>query len=153
MYQVAYHKLSDPINEEDLNSTDTFLDLVGLEMNTDYIFKIKAYTSRGAGPWSNKLHFRTFGRSKCMSWLFLLMSFGPVLAVHVTVKLMVIGTLVWCRGSCEAEMLQSSNTNGTKPDGGSLVFVSTGIITLRFIKQRQTTEHIHDDWPIYCSSD
>ncbi|BFZ17029.1 hypothetical protein BsWGS_20067 [Bradybaena similaris] len=62
MYQIAYHKLSDPINEEDLNSTDTFVDLVGLDMNTDYIFKIKAYTSRGAGPWSNKLHFRTFGR-------------------------------------------------------------------------------------------
>ncbi|BFZ00058.1 hypothetical protein BsWGS_03097 [Bradybaena similaris] len=62
MYQITYHKLSDPINEEDLNSTDTFVDLVGLDMNTDYIFKIKAYTSRGAGPWSNRLHFRTFGR-------------------------------------------------------------------------------------------
>lgn len=64
MYQVTYHKLSDPINEEDLNSTDTFVDLVGLDMNTDYMFKIKAYTSRGAGPWSNSLHFRTFGRSE-----------------------------------------------------------------------------------------
>ena len=64
MYQITYHKLADAINEEDLNITDTFVDIVGLEMNTDYIFKIKAYTSRGAGPWSNRLHFRTFGRSK-----------------------------------------------------------------------------------------
>ncbi|XP_041360358.1 tyrosine-protein phosphatase Lar-like isoform X2 [Gigantopelta aegis] len=62
MYQITYHKLSDPINEEDLNVTDTFVDILGLEMNTDYIFTIKAYTSKGSGPWSNKLHFRTFGR-------------------------------------------------------------------------------------------
>ncbi|XP_025110641.1 receptor-type tyrosine-protein phosphatase S-like isoform X6 [Pomacea canaliculata] len=62
MYQITYHKLADAINEEDLNITDTFVDIVGLEMDTDYIFKIKAYTSRGAGPWSNRLHFRTFGR-------------------------------------------------------------------------------------------
>ncbi|XP_070195997.1 tyrosine-protein phosphatase Lar-like isoform X3 [Littorina saxatilis] len=62
MYQITYHKLADAINEEDLNITDTFVDIVGLEMNTDYIFKIKAYTSKGAGPWSNRLHFRTFGR-------------------------------------------------------------------------------------------
>ncbi|CAL1538075.1 unnamed protein product [Lymnaea stagnalis] len=62
MYQITYHKLSDPINEEDVNCTDTFLDLVSLDMNTDYSFKIKAYTSRGAGPWSNRLHFRTFGK-------------------------------------------------------------------------------------------
>ena len=68
MYQITYHKLADAINEEDLNITDTFVDIVGLEMNTDYIFKIKAYTSRGAGPWSNRLHFRTFGRSKCLGW-------------------------------------------------------------------------------------
>ncbi|ESO86619.1 hypothetical protein LOTGIDRAFT_128794, partial [Lottia gigantea] len=62
MYQITYHKLSDPVNEEDLNITDTYMDIQGLEMNTDYIFKIKAYTSRGSGPWSNRLHFRTFDR-------------------------------------------------------------------------------------------
>lgn len=67
MYQITYHKLADAINEEDLNITDTFVDIVGLEMDTDYIFKIKAYTSRGAGPWSNRLHFRTFGRSECQN--------------------------------------------------------------------------------------
>ncbi|XP_059156941.1 tyrosine-protein phosphatase Lar-like isoform X3 [Physella acuta] len=62
MYQIAYHKLSEPTREEDLNCTDAFIDIVSLDMNTDYIFKIKAYTTRGAGPWSNKLHFRTFGK-------------------------------------------------------------------------------------------
>ena len=64
MYQITYHKLSDSINEEDLNCSDTFIDLVGLEVNTDYVFRIKAYTSKGAGPWSNRLIFRTFGLSE-----------------------------------------------------------------------------------------
>lgn len=69
MYQIAYHKLSEPTREEDLNCTDGFIDIVSLDMNTDYIFKIKAYTTRGSGPWSNKLHFRTFGKSKCcLAW-------------------------------------------------------------------------------------
>ncbi|KAH9492263.1 hypothetical protein Btru_026124 [Bulinus truncatus] len=62
MYQITYHKMSDSTTEEDVNCTDVFLDLVNLDMNTDYIFKIRAYTSRGSGPWSNRLHFRTFGK-------------------------------------------------------------------------------------------
>ena len=67
MYQVTYFKLSDRVNEEDMNCTETFLDLVGLEMNTAYSFKIRAYTLQGAGPWSNKLVFRTFGWSESFS--------------------------------------------------------------------------------------
>ena len=67
MYQITYHKLADTINEEGLNITDLFVDIVGLEMNTDYIFLVKAYTSVGAGPWSNRLHFRTFGSSEGIS--------------------------------------------------------------------------------------
>ncbi|GFN98457.1 tyrosine-protein phosphatase lar [Plakobranchus ocellatus] len=62
MYQITYHKAGEDINEEDLNCTDTFIDLVGLEMHTQYIFKIKAYTSKGAGPWSNTLPYSTFGK-------------------------------------------------------------------------------------------
>ncbi|KAL5017103.1 hypothetical protein ScPMuIL_006692 [Solemya velum] len=62
MYQLTYHKLSDAINVEDMNVTEAMKDIAGLEMNTDYIFQIKAYTSRGAGPWSPKLQFHTFGR-------------------------------------------------------------------------------------------
>lgn len=64
MYQITYNKLAEPINVEDLNITETFVEISGLEMNTDYVFQIKAFTSRGAGPWSNKLHFRTFGQSE-----------------------------------------------------------------------------------------
>ncbi|XP_064607458.1 tyrosine-protein phosphatase Lar-like isoform X3 [Liolophura sinensis] len=62
MYQITYNKLAEPINVEDLNITETSVEISGLEMNTDYVFQIKAFTSRGAGPWSNKLHFRTFGQ-------------------------------------------------------------------------------------------
>lgn len=63
MYEIMYHKQSDPISVFDVNTTNTQLIIEGLEMNTDYIFQIKAYTSRGAGPWSNRLSVSTFGQS------------------------------------------------------------------------------------------
>lgn len=62
MYEIIYHKRSDSTETNDLNTTDTHLAIEGLEMNTDYIFQIKAYTGEGAGPWSSRLPFRTFGR-------------------------------------------------------------------------------------------
>ncbi len=65
MYEIMYHKRSDSIDVIDMNTTDTQAIVDGLEMNTDYIFQIKAYTSKGAGPWSNRLPFRTFGQRKC----------------------------------------------------------------------------------------
>ncbi|XP_052827297.1 receptor-type tyrosine-protein phosphatase S isoform X7 [Octopus bimaculoides] len=61
MYQINFHKQSDSINVEDLNVTDTSLDISGLDMNTDYIFLIRGYTSKGPGPWSNKQIAHTFG--------------------------------------------------------------------------------------------
>lgn len=47
-----------------MNTTDTSLTVEGLEPTTDYIFQIRAYTSKGPGPWSNQLPFRTFGQRK-----------------------------------------------------------------------------------------
>ncbi|XP_036361663.1 receptor-type tyrosine-protein phosphatase F isoform X7 [Octopus sinensis] len=61
MYQINFHKQSDSINVEDLNVTDTSLDISGLDMNTDYVFLIRGYTSKGPGPWSNKQIAHTFG--------------------------------------------------------------------------------------------
>ena len=68
MYEIMYHKRNDPIDVYDVNTTDTQLVIEGLEMNMDYVFQIKAYTSKGAGPWSNRLPFRTFGQ--CMFLLY-----------------------------------------------------------------------------------
>lgn len=61
MYQVNFHKQSDSINVEDLNVTDNTMDISGLDMNTDYVFLIRGYTSKGPGPWSNKQIAHTFG--------------------------------------------------------------------------------------------
>ena len=64
MYEILYHKRADPIETLDVNTTETHQLIEGLTMNTDYIFQIKAYTSKGAGPWSQRLPFRTMGQCK-----------------------------------------------------------------------------------------
>ncbi|XP_064626984.1 tyrosine-protein phosphatase Lar-like isoform X3 [Lineus longissimus] len=61
MYQVSYFKGSDPITTFDLNTTEAYMIIDNLEKNTDYVFQVKAFTSIGAGPWSDKMHFRTYG--------------------------------------------------------------------------------------------
>ncbi|CAH1774763.1 unnamed protein product [Owenia fusiformis] len=61
-YEILYHKSSDFIMETDVNTTDMSTEIQGLEMDTDYTFKIKAYTTQGAGPWSHKVPFTTFGQ-------------------------------------------------------------------------------------------
>lgn len=73
MYEMMYHKRTDPVDVYDVNTTDTQLVIEGLDMNMDYVFQIKAYTSKGAGPWSNRLPFRTYGQ--CM-YLYTLGHFG-----------------------------------------------------------------------------
>ena len=73
MYEVIYHKVQDPIDTFDINTTDTQLLVEGLEMNQEYVFQVKAYTSQGPGPWSNRHPFRTFGQ--CKSWLLMCQSY------------------------------------------------------------------------------
>jgi len=63
MYQLVYHKSADPTDVEDLNITTLQIDIPNLEMNTDYVFQLKAYTVQGAGPWTTQLPFHTFGPS------------------------------------------------------------------------------------------
>lgn len=62
LYEIMFHKMDDTIDVQDVNTSDTDMTIDGLEMNTDYVFQIKAYTRRGPGPWSNHLPFRTFGK-------------------------------------------------------------------------------------------
>ncbi|KAL8616015.1 hypothetical protein ACOMHN_014977 [Nucella lapillus] len=62
-YQLAYRRVSDSLQQQkEMNVTVSRANLTGLDMNTDYIVQIRAYTGKGAGPWSNRLHFRTFGK-------------------------------------------------------------------------------------------
>ena len=64
LYEILYHKRSNMLEDLLTNTTNTMLMIEGLDTNTDYIFQIRAYTVKGAGPWSNKLPFRTFGNGK-----------------------------------------------------------------------------------------
>ncbi|XP_063436360.1 tyrosine-protein phosphatase Lar-like [Mytilus trossulus] len=59
MYQMKYHKLGE-IDVDDLNLTSTEFTIRGLDWNTDYVFQIRAFTKKGAGPWSSTLIFKIY---------------------------------------------------------------------------------------------
>lgn len=61
MYEAVYRRRGNELKDEQVNSTDAWVVVEGLDVNADYVFQLRAYTSRGAGPWSNRLPFRTFG--------------------------------------------------------------------------------------------
>ena len=61
LYEVLYHQRSQPLDEFATNATQLSTHIDGLEPNTDYSFQLRAYTSKGPGPWNNRLPFRTFG--------------------------------------------------------------------------------------------
>lgn len=67
-YEIMYSERSKPTNVYDANSSDTEYVLDGLEPESVYVFQVKAYTSKGAGPWSNKTPYRTYGQCK---WFFI----------------------------------------------------------------------------------
>lgn len=64
LYEILYHRRIDSSEDFATNSTGTMAIVDGLEVSTDYIFQLRAYTVKGSGPWSNKLPFRTFGHCK-----------------------------------------------------------------------------------------
>ena len=74
MYEIIYYKRSEPIGVININTTNTQAIVGGLEREQDYISQIKAYTSKGAGPWSYHLAFRTTGQCKCMLTKILILS-------------------------------------------------------------------------------
>lgn len=61
MYEVVYRRRGNELEDLAVNSTDMGITIEGLDINADYVFQLRAYTSRGSGPWSNRLPFRTFG--------------------------------------------------------------------------------------------
>ena len=67
LYEIVFHKRMKQSELVAKNSTEMMTTIDGLDMNMDYIFQLRAYTSKGSGPWSNKLPFRTFGQCKTAS--------------------------------------------------------------------------------------
>jgi len=61
LYEVVYRRRGNELDDRVVNSTDSSIMIDGLDINADYVFQLRAYTSRGSGPWSNRLPFRTFG--------------------------------------------------------------------------------------------
>lgn len=57
-YGVHFHKYSESFPTEQ-NTTQTKMVFSSLDENTEYTFKIRAYTSRGPGPWSDKIKINT----------------------------------------------------------------------------------------------
>ena len=61
LYEVVYHQRARPLDDFATNCSELTTLVEGLEPNTDYSFQLRAYTSKGPGPWNNRLPFRTFG--------------------------------------------------------------------------------------------
>ncbi|KAK2179862.1 hypothetical protein NP493_469g03030 [Ridgeia piscesae] len=62
MYEIRFHKLKKAVDVFEVNATGTTQLIDALELNQDYIFQIRAYTSKGAGPWSNRLPLKMTGQ-------------------------------------------------------------------------------------------
>ncbi|XP_029041866.1 tyrosine-protein phosphatase Lar isoform X4 [Osmia bicornis bicornis] len=54
-YDVQFNKKNDHSTTIDRNTTKTRAVFTNLEENTEYVFHVRAYTSRGSGPYSEKI--------------------------------------------------------------------------------------------------
>nr|XP_027202384.1 tyrosine-protein phosphatase Lar-like isoform X2 [Dermatophagoides pteronyssinus] len=59
-YGIHFHKLIDIIPTE-YNTTNLRMVFSSLDENTEYKFRVRAYTAKGAGPWSDMLQIMTPG--------------------------------------------------------------------------------------------
>lgn len=58
-YDIQLHKKGDHTNVQERNVTTTKAVFTNLDENTEYVFHIKAHTSQGSGPYSEKMVFQT----------------------------------------------------------------------------------------------
>ncbi|GFQ81296.1 tyrosine-protein phosphatase Lar [Trichonephila clavata] len=59
-YGVQFHKALD-VKAPEKNTTATRLVFSGLDENTEYVYRVRAYTARGPGPWSSPATVHTPG--------------------------------------------------------------------------------------------
>ena len=60
LYEIVHRSRSHLLDDVATNCTELSTRIDGLLPNTDYSFQLRAYTSKGPGPWNNRLPFRTF---------------------------------------------------------------------------------------------
>jgi len=70
LYEVMYRLRDNYIDDWTTNTSDSWIIIDGLEPDQDYQFQIRAYTSRGGGPWSDTHLVQTLSHSK---WFIALM--------------------------------------------------------------------------------
>lgn len=58
-YDIEFHKKVDHTTVTDRNTTQMKAVFTNLEENTDYVFRVRAHTSQGAGPYSEKITVHT----------------------------------------------------------------------------------------------
>ncbi|KAL0270992.1 UNVERIFIED_CONTAM: hypothetical protein PYX00_008241 [Menopon gallinae] len=58
-YDIQFHKKIDRTTVPDRNTTQTKAVFTNLEESTEYVFHIRAHTSQGAGPFSEKITIKT----------------------------------------------------------------------------------------------
>ncbi|XP_066595289.1 tyrosine-protein phosphatase Lar isoform X3 [Prorops nasuta] len=58
-YDVQFHKKNDRSTTTERNTTKTRAVFTNLEENTEYVFHVRAYTTRGNGPYSEKITILT----------------------------------------------------------------------------------------------
>jgi len=65
LYEVIYHRADNTLEDFAVNATDTSVIVDGLDIDTDYIFQLRAYTVKGSGPWTSRLPSKTFANRQC----------------------------------------------------------------------------------------
>jgi len=58
-----YHEQLNYVDYWTTNTSDTWIIVEGLESSKEYLFQIRAYTSKGCGPWSGQVDVMTTGGS------------------------------------------------------------------------------------------
>ena len=64
LYEIIYHRADNTLEDFAVNSTDPSVIVDGLDADTDYIFQLRAYTTKGSGPWTIRVPFKTFTNSQ-----------------------------------------------------------------------------------------
>ena len=64
LYEVLYRLRDNYIDDWTTNTSEPSVVIEGLEPQHDYEFRMRAYTNRGGGPWSNPHLVHTLPESK-----------------------------------------------------------------------------------------
>lgn len=69
MYEVVYCESDDPGQDVMINTTETSLVVEKLEADKSYTFIVRAFTSAGGSPWTNRVIKATSSISQCFCYL------------------------------------------------------------------------------------